>query len=141
MTYLAFLCMGQSSGSAVIGALFVAADAIVVSSGSGTTIAFRFNPLDNNLGTNLVKRSTRLLLNTWDNVAVNTAALTLSVALGSRSLEDFSGKWSRGRLGWIAGSWWVYVHVFGWQRRYLRRLRHAKETWSLSKSNINAVHK
>ena len=94
MTYLAFLCMGQSSGSAVIGVLFVAADAIVVSSGSSTTIAFRFNPLNNDLGTNLVKRSTCLLLNTRDNVAVNMVALTLSVTLSSHSLEDFGGKWS-----------------------------------------------
>jgi hypothetical protein len=106
--------MGQSSGSAVIGTLFVAANAIVVGSSSGTTIAFRLNPLDYDLGTDLVKGSTRLLLNTRDNVAVNAATLTLSVTFSSRSLEDFSRKWSQGRLGWIAGSWWVYIHAFGW---------------------------
>jgi hypothetical protein len=106
--------MGQSSGSAVIGALFVTANAIVVGSGSSATIAFRLNPLDYNLGTNLVKRSTCLLLNARDNVAVNAVALTLSIALSSRSLEDFGGKWSRGRLGCIAGSRWVYVHAFRW---------------------------
>ena len=114
MTHLAFLRMGQSSASAVIGALFVAANAVVVSSGSGTTITFRLNPLDYNLGTNLVKRSTRLLLNTRDNVAVNAAALTLSITLGNHSLENFGGKWSRGRLGCITGSRWVYVHAFRW---------------------------
>jgi hypothetical protein len=84
--------MGQSSGSAVIGALFVTANAIVVSGGSGATITFRFDPLDYDLGTNLIKRSTHLLLNTQDNVAVNAVPLPFGVAFGGRSLEDFGGK-------------------------------------------------
>jgi hypothetical protein len=114
MTHLAFLRMGQSSASAVIGTLFIAANAVVVDSGSGTTITFRLDPLDYNLGTNLVKRSARLLLNTRDNVAINVVALTLSIALGNCSPEDFGGKWSRGGLGCIIGSGWVYDHAFRW---------------------------
>src|SRR5882762_293013 len=113
MMYLAFLCMGQSSGLAVIGVLFITANEIVVGSGSGTTIAFRLNSLDYDLGTNLIKQSTCLLLNVWDNVAVYMVALMLSITLGSCSLEDFRGKWSRGRLGCIAGSRQVYVLTFG----------------------------